>query len=259
MVDKTLIKKAFRTVKYLIAGKPHERSRALQEISYRLANIFGDFPFSESYQLWREDKEFLKSYKHFYPYNNFSQDRKFILKEFGRFVSSFEGDIAECGSYQGASAYYLAKTNPKTTIHCIDSFEGLSSPSQDDIVNSPEHRPWQTGDLSSPLEVITKNLANFTNVKIYKGWIPDVFADLTERKYKLVHIDVDLYEPTKASVEYFFPRMISGGIMILDDYGSLLCPGAKKAADEYFDRIGLPVLLFPSGQGLVINHPKTNS
>lgn len=253
MRTSSLLSKILVTMKFITIGKPHERARALQEISYRVANIFGDFPFSESNQIWREDKDFLQAYRKFHPHNDFSQDRKFILKEFGRLVENDEGDIAECGSYQGSSAYFLARTNPKTSIHCIDSFEGLSEPEEIDAATSSLARSWKKGDLSSSEEVIRSNLAEFSNVVIHKGWIPDVFTKLPIRKYKLVHIDVDLYQPTKESLEYFFPKLTEKGIIILDDYGFLTCPGAKKAADEYFHSRGKTILLLTSGQGVVFN------
>ena len=51
-------------------------------------------------------------------------------------------------------------------------------------------------------------------------------------KLSLLHIDVDLFEPTKACLECFYTHAVRGGIVILDDYGAF--PGANKAIDEFF-------------------------
>ena len=54
---------------------------------------------------------------------------------------------------------------------------------------------------------------------------------MADRKFALVHIDVDLHAPTRDSLEFFYPRMSEGGVIIVDDYGSSLCPGATLAVD----------------------------
>ena len=56
-----------------------------------------------------------------------------------------------------------------------------------------------------------------------------------EQKYRMIHIDVDLYRPTLDCLEYFGPRLELGGIIVLDDYGSPKCPGIKKALDLFLE------------------------
>ena len=53
-------------------------------------------------------------------------------------------------------------------------------------------------------------LKDFDFVKIYKGWIPEKFNLVDNSKFSFVHIDVDLYEPTLKSLEFFFPRLEEG-------------------------------------------------
>jgi hypothetical protein len=57
---------------------------------------------------------------------------------------------------------------------------------------------------------------------------------LPESTYRLVHIDTDLYLPTKACLEYFAPRLSPGGVVVLDDYASGKCEGVRTATGEYF-------------------------
>ena len=63
--------------------------------------------------------------------------------------------------------------------------------------------------------------------------VPDFIKNNKQIRISLLHIDVDLYEPTKVSLENFFPFVVKGGIIVLDDYGAF--PGANKAIEEYFD------------------------
>jgi O-methyltransferase len=74
---------------------------------------------------------------------------------------------------------------------------------------------------------------DYSNVEIYKGTIPETFIGLENTIISLAHIDVDNYESVKHCIKFIYPRIISGGYIIFDDYGCGSCPGAKKAVDEY--------------------------
>jgi len=59
------------------------------------------------------------------------------------------------------------------------------------------------------------------------------FPEVADRRFAFVHIDVDLHQPTKDSVDFFYPRLAAGGVLLCDDYGSTWCPGATRACDEF--------------------------
>jgi hypothetical protein len=61
-----------------------------------------------------------------------------------------------------------------------------------------------------------------------------------------------LYQPTFASVSFFYPRMNSGGLMLFDDYGFATCPGARRAIDEFFADKPEPIIDLPTGQAFVL-------
>lgn len=73
-------------------------------------------------------------------------------------------------------------------------------------------------------------------MEIHRGWIPEVLETMPERRYRFVHVDVDLYEPTRAAFAYFVPRMQIGGVIVTDDYN---WPGGRRAVDETCERFGL--------------------
>jgi len=66
-----------------------------------------------------------------------------------------------------------------------------------------------------------------------KGWIPQVIHLEETRNYAFVHLDVDLYEPTLTSLQYFFPLLSPGGVIVCDDYGASEFPGASSAFDHF--------------------------
>ncbi|HXX56061.1 MAG TPA: TylF/MycF/NovP-related O-methyltransferase, partial [Methanoregula sp.] len=103
-----------------------------------------------------------------------------------------------------------------------------------------------------PLDCVRDNLREFGFIELKKGWIPERFGEISSERFSFVHIDVDLYQPIRDSLEFFYPRMIPGGIIVLDDYGYLGFPGAKKATDEFIKNRPDFFLDLPSGSAFII-------
>jgi O-methyltransferase len=159
-------------------------------------------------------------------------------------VAGIPGRIAECGCLNGLSAMLMCRTirHQMPTyrgegLELYDSFAGLSEPTAADEATAE----WtgrdnftaqmSAGSFAVPLERVRANLREFPNITFRPGWIPSAFSTDTSLRYRLVHVDVDLYEPTRDSLAHFFPRLAPGGVLLCDDYG--YWPGAKKAIDEY--------------------------
>ena len=98
-------------------------------------------------------------------------------------------------------------------------------------------------------------LGGFKGIHIYPGWIPNEFYRVSHLRFRLVHIDVDLHEPTRDALEFFYPRLALGGMIVCDDYGSTYCPGARKAMDDYMRDKPERIVDLPTMQGLVIKQP----
>jgi hypothetical protein len=151
------------------------------------------------------------------------------------------GDFVECGSYSGCSAKALA-ANCKQTLHLFDSWEGLPELSEFD------NEYYKTQKWIYSLEDTKRNLAGFDNIKYYKGWYPDKFSEV-DKEISLLHIDASIYHSTKLSLEYFWPKLVKGGHLIVnfhEDYST----GAKRAVLEKFDESQLEV--YPLGIRLIV-------
>lgn len=135
-------------------------------------------------------------------------------------------NTAEFGIYQGVTSLmfelFFSQTNG-SIHHAFDSFEGLSKPQQVD------NRPEVEGIMSPDFEKSQKLLSNSI---LYKGWIPQELPTKFEAKLDFVHIDLDLYEPIKGALEFILPKMKSGSIIIVDDYGTNFL-GAMHATNEH--------------------------
>ncbi len=154
--------------------------------------------------------------------------RQEFLRQQAIHVSTLRGEAAEVGVYKGGTAKILAQSMPDRMVHLFDTFEGMPETSEFDM-----HLPGDFADTS--LETVNEYLQGY-NVHFWPGFFPDsarLLPDDTE--FVLVHVDVDLYTSTKAACEFFWPRLVEGGIMVFDDYNGPRCPGANKAVDEFFN------------------------
>jgi predicted O-methyltransferase YrrM len=237
---------------------PRARYEARFSLLNELAREWG-FALYTFNLAWLEDAEFLEAWHAFPARDVPTHDRKFVLYSLARSVAMLAGDTAECGVLAGASSHLMctAMAQPGRVHHVFDSFAGLSEPSAEDVPRSDHTFRWQKHDLALPLEAVQRNLARFPAIEYHAGWIPARFADVADARFAFVHVDVDLYQPTLDSLEFFYPRLVPGGILLCDDYGSTACPGARRAFDEMIaDRPEKRVVHLPTGQGLIIKRER---
>jgi len=111
---------------------------------------------------------------------------------------------------------------------------------------------FREGHFRTDFAQVQAAFADFPGVVFHKGWIPDVLATLPEARWSFVHVDVDLYEPTRACLEFFLPRLVPGGVLVCDDYGAPTFPGAARAWDEVCEGEGIPFVELPTGQAVIL-------
>jgi O-methyltransferase len=196
------------------------------------------------------------------------RERTFNLAQYFLYASRLPGRQVECGVFNGCSALAccLARRaiDPGFSgagLHLIDSFEGLSPPTTKDWFDlgtaaepAAASAPplWPPQGFTAGIDTVRPVFADFPGVELHKGWIPQVLEQLPDARWSFVHIDVDLYEPTRACLDYFLPRLVPGGVILCDDYGSLMFPGAARAWDERVLGSGIPFIELPTGQSVLL-------
>jgi O-methyltransferase len=139
-----------------------------------------------------------------------------------------KGDVAECGVYKGGTARILAELVPDRPLHLFDTFSGMPETDQKRDLH-------KRGDFADTSEAsVREYLSEFANVNIVAGLIPDSLRIVSNRTFSFVHIDLDIYSAIKSACEFFYPRVVPGGVLLFDDYGFPSCPGARTAVDEFF-------------------------
>jgi O-methyltransferase len=177
-------------------------------------------------------------------------------------ILALDGDIAECGCFRGLSSHLILsrirRENAGYTgagYHVFDSFEGLSEPRPEDR-GGPGEDPYlapmfqqaQRGWFAASLELVRQGLAEYPEVSYHPGWIPASLQGQLERRYRFVHLDLDLHDPTLGALEYFYPRLVPGAVVVCDDYQ---WPGERKAIHDFCDRQGISFATTPTGQAVL--------
>jgi O-methyltransferase len=166
-----------------------------------------------------------------------------ILFKLLKSVAELPGDVAECGVYQGATlvpmGLYLHQNEiPKTVFGC-DSFEGFDEAVLSDIAlgggEDPEKKMGGFSNTSDQLvQEKIRRLGLQERVSLLKGYFQETLRQLANRSFSFVHLDCDLYDSYKTCLEFFYPRLTPGGIILFDEYNDPAWPGCNKAVDEFF-------------------------
>lgn len=200
------------------------------------------------------NKEFIQIYYEALENTN-SISRDQTIKQFRYFIvyqmvhhilnSKVAGDIVECGCWRGHSAYIIARIlqnrSEERLFFIFDSFEGGLSDKTDEDKKlqaniDAEIVREEKASFYSTTEEVGKNLSEFSFISLHKGWIPEPFPVVSDRKFSFVHLDLDLYQPIKDCLEFFYPRMTKGGIIVVDDYGTTGWPGVTSAVDQFIKK-----------------------
>lgn len=171
-----------------------------------------------------------------------------------------EGDIAECGVWRGGSMMAAALTlgrlgDRDRDLYLYDTYTGMTEPSAADVSSpydgySPRRRwrriaskggEWAGVSASEVRAAVESTGYPPERVHCVAGKVEDTLPDEAPDSLALLRLDTDWYESTKHELLHLYPRLVPGGVLIVDDYGHY--EGARRAVDEYFLETGQPVLL----------------
>jgi hypothetical protein len=204
-----------------------------------------------------EDPRFKKAYDLAIatsPWKGFEmQWRTYIVCSLAEMVKQLQGDFVECGVNTGAYSRslidYIDFDATGKTFYLFDTYEGLV-PNQ---ITEEEIKAGVGEYLSIYTNVYDQVVNTFApfNVKIIKGIVPLTLPACTAEKICFLSIDMNVVAPEIAAANYFWDKLVSGGVMILDDYGFPAHIAQKKAFDEFAKQKGVSLLYIPTGQAII--------
>jgi len=196
------------------------------------------------------------------PYTMTTPERLNGLCEAVRYLVSagIEGDIVECGVWKGGSMMAVAQMlhqfgDLDRDLHLFDTYEGMPAPTDEDVSlvgQSASERLQKelavdpsTLWCESPLDEVKGHLAttNYPSDRMHfvKGMVEDTIPGNAPEKIALLRLDTDWYASTLHELNHLFPRLVDGGVLIIDDYGHW--QGARQAVDEYLAEKKVSIML----------------
>lgn len=168
-----------------------------------------------------------------------------IITNAMRAVSGVPGDVVEIGVFEGGSAELICKEKGTKKLHLFDTWEGIVSTTGEDKKTSSN---LSLGRYKADIEPVRQILDDYDDVYFHKGEFPETYIDVGP--LCLIHIDVDLYFPTKEALRLFWDKLSVGGIVILHDYPSF--EGVRMAIDEVLEGEKFTKLQITKEQAVVI-------
>jgi O-methyltransferase len=169
----------------------------------------------------------------------------YTLETLLRELPRVDGAIIECGTYRGATllgmTHLMVTRGLKPRTYGLDSFEGFPDPRPEDAqADGSMHADVHRGALSdTSYEGLLRRidlLGWSDRITVIKGFFDRTLPQLAHEKFTVAHLDCDLYESYIECLAFVYPRMLPGGVIVLDDYRlpANVYPGADRAVDEFF-------------------------
>lgn len=215
---------------------------------------FEDIRLELKYSPWIDDNEFIEFY---------NEKRDFSLVDITRcyelwylvdqvYKSGHNHSVLEVGVWRGGTAAIIGKKlsllKSEAKVILADTFEGVVKASEKDFsYNGGEHSDASMDQVISLMENV------YQNIQLIKGVFPDQTAKhIKEDTFGFVHIDVDVYESAKDVFDWVWPKLISGGIVVFDDYGHHTTNGVTQYVNEIKNRLDLLFFHNLNGHAIIV-------
>lgn len=170
-------------------------------------------------------------------------------------ADAIPGHFAELGVYRGNSAAVLAHyaRAHARQVYLFDTFEGFD---RRDLASEEHGQHSEFADTSMDL---VQRTVGMDNIHWIKGYFPaSIPPDAVSAQFSVVHLDCDLYEPMKAGLQFFYPRLSPGGLLIIHDYANPYWAGVRQAVDEFLTNIPESLVVLPDKSGTAMLRKSRN-
>ena len=188
-----------------------------------------------------------------YHVNDKIRYRAYIAVWAGVQASNLKGDFVEAGVNKGFLSKiimdYLNFKDLGKHFYLLDTYEGIP---ENTLTQEEIKLGKVTGGYKNVYDFVLEKFGNKEYISIIKGMIPDTLEKVESENIAYLSIDMNNVTPEIATINFFWDKLVSGAIILLDDYGFLEHTEQYKAFNNFADDKGLKVLPIPTGQGLII-------
>jgi SAM-dependent methyltransferase len=199
------------------------------------------------------DAEFMRFYEACKPYTMTTIERMYALYLAIEHIvkNGIEGDLVECGTWRGGSMMMAALAlrhfgdDGKRRLYLYDTFAGMPKPTQEDYkfegqsakakwdkTASSGGSAWNRASIEETLSNLSSTDFDMNRIVLVKGLVEETIPKTMPDRLSLLRLDTDFYSSTKHELNHLYPSLESGGVLLLDDYGTWA--GARKAIEDYF-------------------------
>lgn len=171
-------------------------------------------------------------------------------------VLPLEGEFVECGVNTGmmslAICDYVNFNAVNKWFYLFDTYEGIpveQARSGHERRHAVDHNQV---DYFPCYNVARQNFAPYVNTVLVRGRVPDSLNRANIGQVSYLSIDMNIEAPERASLEFFWEKLVKGGIILLDDYGFRGYELQHESANEFAKKVGRVILPLPTGQGILI-------
>jgi hypothetical protein len=206
------------------------------------------------------------------PWTMTSPDKLYALILAVRHIAKYKipGDIVECGVWRGGSMQATARTlleagDTSRHLYLFDTFEGMPPPSEDDrrydgksaadllATSARTAHVWAVAALEDVQQGMSQIGYPEDQIHYIQGTVEETVPHGAPEQISILRLDTDWYSSTKHELDTLYSRLVSGGVLLIDDYG--WWEGAKKAVDEFLEETGEQLLLLRMASGRIAVKP----
>ncbi len=206
----------------------------LKKVSLKLQRLRA-LPIS-IWKWFEDDEEFRKILQEVEGYTMLKPERLYYLYHFSRYASALSGEAAEVGVWKGGCLKMLTH-NFNKQIYGFDLFDARE--------NSQLYPEFD-------YQEVTDYFKNEKNIILIKGDINQTLSEVADKSFCFVHIDCDFPNLIFRSLEFFYRRLVKGGVIIIDDYGDVEWSETVKVVKDFLADKPEEVIPLTKQQGLII-------
>jgi len=170
-------------------------------------------------------------------------------------AAKLPGDFVECGVNTGiyslALCDYIDFNATGKTLWLFDTFRGIPV-EQINPQEAARGRAAENAWYPDCFERATANFAPYPRARLIRGTVPETLATVEIGEVAYLHLDMNIAYPERAAIEHFWPKLVRGALVVLDDYGWSSYAEQKATLDDFARRNGTMIATLPTGQGLMI-------
>lgn len=165
--------------------------------------------------------------------------------------SKLDGDMAEVGVGNGGMATVICEAKGDKELFLFDSFGGFQEITDEELKHMREECNQDIGTHAVDYFKLCDYFSdNYSDVHLIQGWFPKSAKKYENKRFCFVDLDVNTYKSTKECLEWFYPRMVTHGIIITHDY--TISPFVRKAFDEFSELNNVPIIELAGSHAVVV-------